>query len=143
MIIFDLACDNGHRFEGWFHSSDSFDSQLEEGLVSCPYCGSTELRRVPSAVHLTKATDVPVAASTAAISPHGELLSAYQKLVSAIVATSEDVGAEFANEARKMHYLEAPARSIRGQASEKEFESLREEGIEVLKLPVINKENIN
>lgn len=145
MIIFDLTCNNGHRFEGWFQSPDSFDSQLEGEMVSCPVCGSVEVRRVPSAVHLAKASEAPAAASTAtaALNPQGELLNAYRQLVSAIVAGSEDVGGEFANEARKIHYLEAPARSIRGQASEQEFEALRDEGIEVLRLPAIKKEDLN
>lgn len=143
MIIFDLTCSNGHRFEGWFQSPDSFDLQLKEDLVACPTCGSVEIRRVPSAVHLAKATEITASANAAAISPQGELLNAYRKLVSAIVANSEDVGTEFANEARKIHYLEAPARSIRGQANEQEFESLRDEGIDVLRLPVVKKEDLN
>lgn len=145
MIIFDLTCTNDHDFEGWFQSSESFDLQLKEGLISCPYCGSIEVRRVPSAIHLARSSAPEVRAneSVAAISPQGELLSAYHKLVSAIMASSEDVGQEFVNEARKIHYLEAPARSIRGQATDKDFESLRDEGIEVLRLPGVKKESLN
>jgi hypothetical protein len=146
MIIFDLSCNNGHRFEGWFQSSEAFDAQLARGLVSCPNCASGEIRRVPSALHLTgapEATAPPPPASAAVVNPKSELSSAYRKLVAAIMANSEDVGAEFANEARKIHYLEAPERSIRGQASDKEFESLRDEGIEVLRLSVIKKEDMN
>ena len=144
MIIFDLSCNNGHRFEGWFQSSEAFDEQLAGGLVACPFCGSGEIRRVPSAVHLAKASEqAPPPANAVVVTPQGELLNAYRKLVSAIIANSEDVGTEFANEARKIHYLEAPERSIRGQASEKEFDALREEGIEVLRLPVLKKEDLN
>ncbi|MFT3964172.1 DUF1178 family protein [Propionivibrio sp.] len=144
MIIFDLTCSNGHRFEGWFQSADAFDAQLADGLVACPFCGSGEIRRVPSAVHLGKTPEqAPPPANAAVVTPQGELLNAYRKLVSAIIANSEDVGTEFANEARKIHYLEAPERSIRGQASEKEFEALRDEGIEVLRLPVVKKEDLN
>ena len=72
-----------------------------------------------------------------------EVITVYQKLISAILSGSEDVGKEFASEARKIHYLEAPARSIRGQATSEEFESLREEGIEVLQFPVLNKDELN
>jgi hypothetical protein len=150
MIIFDLSCDNGHRFEGWFQSADAFDAQRAGGLVSCPFCASTGIRRVPSAVHLVKAAETapapvppPHPAKAAVVNPRGELFDAYRKLVAAIMVNSEDVGAEFANEARKIHYLEAPERSIRGQASEKEYKALREEGIEVLRLPVVKKENLN
>ncbi|WP_305075269.1 DUF1178 family protein [Propionivibrio sp.] len=145
MIIFDLTCNNDHGFEGWFQSAESFEQQLLSGLVSCPYCGSVEIRRVPSAVHVGK-TSTPAENAgerVTAVSPQGELLGVYQKLLSALVAGSEDVGREFASEARKIHYMEAPARSIRGQATTEEFDSLREEGIEVLHFPVLNKDELN
>jgi hypothetical protein len=77
------------------------------------------------------------------LNPQGELLDACRKLVTALIANSEDVGKEFANEARRIHYLEAPERSIRGQASHEEFEALRDEGIDVLRLAVMNKEDLN
>ncbi|MDR2451889.1 MAG: DUF1178 family protein [Candidatus Accumulibacter sp.] len=145
MIIFDLSCRHGHRFEAWFQSSEAFEAQCEKGLVSCPECGSTEVRRIPSAVHLARTSGEPAQASAnvAVSNPKGELLDAYRKLVAALMANSEDVGREFANEARRIHYLEAPERSIRGQASNEEFEALRDEGIEVLRIAVINKEDLN
>lgn len=145
MIIFDLTCSNNHTFEGWFSSPGSFEQQLQSGLVACPFCGSAEIRRVPSAIHLTSssAENKEKTGSTVAVNPQGELLGAYRKLVSAILATSEDVGSQFAEEARRIHYLESPARSIRGQATEQEFDSLREEGIEVLRVPTVNKEDLN
>ena len=40
MIVYDLCCDTGHRFEGWFGSSDDYSDQQQRGLVSCPECGS-------------------------------------------------------------------------------------------------------
>lgn len=147
MIVFDLTCNSGHGFEGWFQSAESFEQQLQAGLVSCPNCGSVEIRRVPSAVHVGKG---PARAATAtageriaAVSPQRKLLGAYQQLVSAILAGSDDVGKEFASEARKIHYLEAPTRAIRGEATSEEFEALRDEGIEVLHLPVLNKDELN
>ena len=71
------------------------------------------------------------------------MLAAYQQLVSLIVANSEDVGNDFAQEARKIHYMEAPSRSIRGEATADDYESLREEGIEILRVPIVKKENLN
>ena len=144
MIIFDLICSNRHSFEGWFQSQNDFDIQLERGLISCPYCESVEIRRVPSAIHLAKPTsdstasnDVPV------ISPQADAVGNHQKLISAILTHCEDVGTEFTQEARRIYYKEAPERSIRGQASEEDFQALREEGIEVMKLPVIKKGKMN
>ena len=144
MIIFDLACQNEHCFEAWFQSQASYDEQLENGLISCPHCGSGEIRRVPSALHLTKTASAPVSRSTSTVAslPSGALV-AYQELVSAIVSNSEDVGKNFVEEARKIHYMEAPSRAIRGEASAEDYESLREEGIEVLRLPTLKKEELN
>ena len=146
MIIFDLACKHEHRFEGWFQSQSNYDSQLERALISCPQCGVTEIRRVPSAVHLVKPTVVTqVAAKEPSVAAQPSMRTAIQQLVSIIVANSEDVGKNFTQEARKIHYMDAdtPQRSIRGEASSDEFELLREEGIEVLRLPTLKKEDIN
>ena len=160
MIIFDLACEHGHAFEGWFNSSSDYDDQLRRGLLVCANCGSTAIRRVPSAPHLAiSSSRVPQAISSATptVSPHqasaaqgaskaaatasaaGSFEQAYQQLMAAIVARTEDVGSQFAEEARKIHYLEAPERAIRGQASDEEYEELRDEGIDVLRLPVVRK----
>ena len=144
MIIFDLSCEHQHPFEGWFESSANYDSQHERGLISCPHCGSTRIRRVPSAVHLAKPASPPETTGTAsAVGTRTGMLAAYQQLVSAIVANSEDVGADFADEARKIHYMEAPQRSIRGEASADDYETLRDEGIDVLRLPKIKKTDVN
>ena len=77
------------------------------------------------------------------MTPHGEMLAAYQRLLSAIVSNCEDVGKRFVDEARKIHYLEAPQRSIRGEASAEDYESLREEGIEVLRFHGVKNEDLN
>ena len=144
MIIFDLTCSHDHHFEGWFQSQENFDHQLKDGLVSCPVCGSIDIRRVPSAVHLSRTASTPQKPQgIQMMTPHGEMLAAYQKLLSAIVSNCEDVGKEFADEARKIHYLEAPQRSIRGEASAEDYESLRDEGIEVLRFTGIKKEELN
>ena len=141
MIIFDLACQHNHRFEGWFQSREDLDSQLARGLIACPHCASPEIRRVPSAVHLTLpaaaatvSAQPPLPTSTAAIDMRAGALAAFRQLSEMLLASCEDVGADFADEARRIHYVEAPARSIRGEASAEEVEALLEEGIEVFRL---------
>jgi hypothetical protein len=144
MIIFDLACMQDHPFEGWFQSQQDYDGQLARGLVACPHCGSTEVRRVPSVVHLAKPANGPAPlASAPLIDTQAGMLAAYRQLMSAMIANSEDVGKSFAAEARKIHYHEAPERSIRGEASSDDYEALREEGIEVFPLPKLKGENLN
>ncbi len=140
MIIFDLACQHDHPFEGWFQSHEDFDHQLACGLIACPHCTSLEIRRVPSAVHLS----LPLSAATAVaagpsvqsapIDMRSGALAALRQLTEMLLANCEDVGADFAEEARRIHYVEAPERSIRGEASSEEYEALLEEGIEVFRL---------
>ncbi len=144
MIVFDLLCATGHSFEGWFASGAEFDRQKAANLVSCPICDGSDVSRRPSAkVRVTRATKpvktakaekamVPVPASQdaiAGISP--ELLATLREAV----RNSEDVGERFPEEARKIHYDEAPARSIRGKASREEADALTEEGIDFSQLP--------
>ena len=144
MIIFDLACKQEHSFEGWFQSPSAYDSQVEKRLISCPQCGSNEIHRIPSALHIARPSPAPVAtnAETLPVAQMGAL-AAVQQIISSIVSSCEDVGNDFAQEARKIHYQEAPLRSIRGKASDDEYEGLREEGIEVLRLPIVKKEDLN
>lgn len=146
MIIFDLSCGNGHRFEGWFRSAEDFDDQCRRGLVSCAECGSAAVGRLPSAPHLAGAKAPAPARQTEGAAPTGappHPLAAIKRFVELMVSRSEDVGPRFAEEARRIHYEEAPVRPIRGQASERECESLRDEGIDVLRLPVVGSEDLN
>ena len=123
--------------------SEDFDRQLSQGMIICPHCGSGDVRKVPSAVHLGRppaAENAPaprVPASAGGVLHELEALrAAYRRVVAALVAETEDVGSDFANEARRIHYDESPERPIRGQATTKEYESLIDEGIEVVPVPL-------
>jgi hypothetical protein len=138
MIVYDLSCSGGHAFEGWFDSGAEFDRQKAAGLVSCPVCDGVDVERLPAAkVRVAKAhPPAPASPPTtrdaiAGISP--ELLAKLRE----VVRNTEDVGERFPEEARKIHYDEAPPRSIRGQASREEAEALTEEGIDFSQLPPI------
>lgn len=139
MIIFDLGCENNHRFEGWFASSEEFDRQLTEKIVMCPVCGNANVVRLPHAPHIgagarERPADAPAAQSPQQYANVGRDMLA--KLVKQIIENTDDVGAAFPEEARRIHYREAPERRIRGTASREEIESLKEEGIEVVALPI-------
>lgn len=146
MIIFDLICKKAHRFEGWFQSQSVFDQQIANKQISCPDCGDTEIRRVPSATRLITRGDraETAAPSKSVVSPQSPL-TLLQDVVANLIANSEDVGKEFAREARKIHYMDPDAskRPIRGEASSEEFEMLQDEGIDILRLPVLKKESLN
>ena len=150
MIIFELACTHGHRFEGWFASTEEYTRQSGQSLVRCPVCDDAEVARVPSAkVHTGKAAppaQVPVAAQPQRPQEHAAHLPIPAEIVQklrALVKAAEDVGVRFPEEARKIHYEEVAPRAIRGQASPEEAESLREEGIEVATLPAFLTEDPN
>lgn len=140
MIVYVLGCENQHRFEGWFASSADFERQQNEKLLSCPLCGSGKIDRLPHVpyVNTGRSGESQTMGKTP---PAGEQYTnigtdLMLKLIDHILENTEDVGAAFPEEARKIHYGEAPERGIRGTASRKEVEALQEEGIEVAALPI-------
>lgn len=137
MKVIDLRCASGHRFEGWFAGDEDFLDQNGRGLIECPLCADKVIVRMPSAPRLnfgaapSNETVAPAAPDAATA-----LQTRWMQMVRHVLAHTEDVGAQFADEARRIHYGEVPQRGIRGLASADERESLREEGIEVLPLPL-------
>lgn len=140
MIVFDLGCANSHRFEGWFDSNEDYERQVGSKLVACPLCGNADVARLPHASHIrTAAKETPAPADSSATTPRQYAnfgRDALAKVIEHIVKNTEDVGPAFPEEARKIHYREAPERRIRGTASREEVDALRDEGIEVVALPV-------
>ena len=143
MIVFDLLCGEGHRFEGWFGSADDYAAQRERGLLSCPACGSAKVSRVPSATRANLGAQEPKAPPQPAKTPEMEgkdpfaiAQMLYSRMLDDLLTKSEDVGQEFPAEARRIFYKEVQARAIRGQATNQEHQELLEEGIPVARLPV-------
>ena len=163
MKVYNLSCSFEHRFEGWFSSEEDCLTQQASGMLACPLCNSTAITRMPSAPHIGKshAKDNQVQSSgvSSALAKAGEnqpnqnevavvtradhsqlesqVQAAFLNGMRELMSRSEDVGSEFAEEARKIHYKESPERSIRGSTTADEAESLREEGIEILALPAL------
>src|SRR5689334_19545129 len=142
MIVFDLSCAEGHRFEGWFGSAEDFSSQKKRGLLNCPACGASSIERLPSATRFNKGAEAPKPAQAPARAPLPAKTPAmegkdpfavaqmlYSNMLDDILSKSEDVGKEFPAEARKIFYSQAPGRAIRGQATNEEHDALLEEGI--------------
>ena len=150
MIVFDLACDNAHAFEGWFGSSEDFASQQARGLLTCPVCDSAAVAKAPMA------PAVPVKANRAAPAPRAvankpmpaEVAEAFRALAAAqakALSNSEWVGDRFAAEVRSMHYGEAEEKQVHGRATKDDAVALVEEGIMVapLLVPVHPPEELN
>lgn len=144
MIVFDLLCGAGHRFEGWFGSAADFSTQKAADQLSCPSCGSSKVERIPSAARFNLGATAPKVPQPApqktpemeGKDPFAIAQMLYSRMLDELLTKTEDVGKAFAAEARKIHYEEAPARPIRGQATDAEHEELLEEGIPVARLPI-------
>lgn len=165
MIILNLQCDNAHRFEGWFASSETFREQQKRALVNCPQCDSLTVSQLPSAPYIRRhgvarddqATDqkssgaasgpssAPVATAAhpslpvtvaAELSPPAQALQKLVASLATLARQAEDVGERFPEEARRIHYEEIPPRAIRGVATVDEALDLLDEGIMVLPTPV-------
>lgn len=140
MIRYSMVCAREHGFDGWFRGSDDFDAQAERGLLSCPVCGSSQVRKAlmaPAVTGTDRAEAVPPSGEVALI---GERERALREMVrrvrSEVMANARDVGGDFARVARQMHEGEIDHASIYGRASSEEARSLAEDGIEVYPLPI-------
>lgn len=152
MKVYNLGCEQDHRFEGWFGSADDYDQQRARGLLECPLCASRDVRRLPSAprLNLSGATAQPAAAAPSTNSSVTEpapasadtqaraqaLQAAWLRMARVVMASTEDVGQRFAEEARRIHYREASQRAIRGVATPEQAAELADEGIEVFAMPL-------
>ncbi len=142
MKVLNLRCAHGHGFEGWFGSEAEFERQRDGGQIECPLCGDIAIAKGLSAPRLNlgagrrepaesaPAVPVPVPATTESIEAR------WMKAVRQVLASTEDVGERFAQEARRMHSGEIEERGIRGQATPQEAMALLEEGIGVMPLPL-------
>jgi len=138
VIVFDLGCGNNHRFEGWFASNEDFERQSQGKQVTCPLCGNANVARLPHAPHIgTGSKERTAAAGVLAQQQYANVgKDILARMIERVLEHTEDVGPAFPEEARKIHYQETPERQIRGTASREEVESLKDEGIEVVALPI-------
>lgn len=142
MISYQLKCSTGHEFEAWFPSSGSYDEQRASGDVSCPMCGDLEVMKAPMAPNVASRKDsVRTSHEVRAEEVAQEIVDAAYKMREHVEANCDDVGKQFAEEARRIHYGEAEERGIYGEATTEETQSLDEEGIEVFRMPSLPRRN--
>jgi hypothetical protein len=157
MIRYSLRCERDHAFESWFQDSSAYDAQVKRKLVSCPVCSSVKIEKaimaprivgkkgreriepVPAAPAPAAPAETPAAATSTPLmmAQERELRAKLKELRDHIVKNADNVGEQFPNEARKMHYGDIEHRPIYGEASPEEARSLVDEGIEVSPLPVL------
>ncbi len=142
MIAFDLVCANGHRFECWFKSNQSFEEQKAFGLIMCPICEDNHVEKAisPIAIRRYKEDSLRRGDRNKETTPEKNVSLEMMQIISEYVEKNfEDVGLDFAREALKIHYGEAPQRNIRGMALPEEEKILKEEGVKFLKIPIIKR----
>ena len=136
MIRFDLTCADGHSFDSWFRSGADCDTLLAKKLVNCTSCGSTEVRKALMAPKVSTSDSTAITAPEKSDHP-------LARLKERIEATAEDVGSNFATEARDMHDGLVPERPIYGQASGKDAKELLADGVPVMPLPFVPTKKTN
>jgi len=126
MIKYSLKCNHDHVFEVWFNRGSDFDDQSKRGLVECPTCGSRKIEKAPMAPNVKRSNSKGAQPSLHEIA---------EKIRSEIAINCDDVGSDFADEARAIHYGEKPERGIYGSATPDQAKDLADEGVAVVPLP--------
>lgn len=139
MIKYSLTCDQDHAFEGWFTNASTCDAQLAQGLVACPFCESTAVRKAPMAPAVPRkgkpASNSAEARAAKVAQAHHHMAKMLKGIREHVETNFENVGTDFAEEARRIHYGEAEERDIYGDATPDEAEALCEEGIPFATMP--------
>ncbi len=132
VIVYDLKCEENHVFEGWFTDSTSFEEQKNKKLVTCPVCGSSKVEIVPSSITVMGKGTRGLEENNKGMSP-AKALQVFNEFID---KTFEDVGSEFAEVAFKIHTGEEDSRNIRGITTKSEEDTLRQEGVPFVKIPI-------
>ncbi len=140
MIQYSLHCSKGHRFDAWFKNASAFEEQQTRGIVTCAVCGDGQVDKAPMApaVARTDAQRVSLSAAHPDAARFRELMRLYRQKVT---SEADYVGDKFAEEARKIHFEEAEARGIYGEATHDEVAGLIEDGVDFLPLPDVGEDN--
>ena len=131
MIAFDLQCDQGHVFEGWFEDSKAYNAQKKKGLITCPSCNSTAVSKLPSTFAIKGSQT-----SASLLNKQIDLKQMNNEIVEYVSKNFDNVGCDFAKEALKMHYGVTEPRNIRGVSTKEEEKVLTDEGIQFFKVPM-------
>ncbi|MBW6484692.1 MAG: DUF1178 family protein [Syntrophobacterales bacterium] len=134
MIIYELECKNNHRFEGWFKARQAFEEQKKDRQIICPVCGDADILLAPSPVAIGGRQP---ASHSREIKEGRESLKIIRYIREYLNKNFDDVGERFADVALKMHRGEEEARNIKGMTTEGEEETLKEEGVQFIKIRLL------
>ena len=138
MIAFDLQCENGHSFEGWFENSDAFENQNKQGLITCPVCNSGSVCKALSRFGIVKSTGPSKGLQ---VNAQAILDDISRQFFDFVEKNFDDVGADFTKEALKIHYGVTEPRNIKGVSTQEDEKMLKEEGVDFIKIPMPTEKN--
>ena len=139
MISYSLVCDNSHKFDAWFRSAEAYDEQAGRGIVTCPLCNSTKVSKALMAPAIGRMSSDKVSLSSGH-PQQAEIREMMRVMRKKVTSEADYVGDKFAEEARKIHFKEADARGIYGEATHDEVAELIEDGVDFLPLPHVPEE---
>jgi len=137
MIAFDLQCQRGHMFEGWFDNLKSFEDQNAKNMISCPHCNDTDIKKILSPVAVKSSSEPDTEKGVSRI----DYRQLAKELLDYIHKEFDDLGTDFAKEALKIHYGVTEERNIRGTATKAEEDLLKQEGVQFFKIPNLKKDD--
>lgn len=141
VIQYSLRCENDHTFDAWFRSAAAFDDQVAQHAVTCPVCSSSEVAKAIMAPAVSRSTGQKTVAVSSGHPEQAELRAALKALRDKVTSEADYVGDRFAEEARRIHFKEAEARGIYGEATQEEVAGLAEDGIDFMPLPNLPEEH--
>ncbi len=147
MIVFDLECENGHTFEGWFDDKEDLKNQQDQGILTCPVCDTTAVvqKLHPIAIKKSSGSSDPRLSESAIQAGQEAMAELTEKVAEYVEKNFEDVGSGFTEHALKMHYGTEEYRNIRGTTTKEEDKLLEKEGVPVFRVPVLKppKDDLN
>ena len=140
MIKYNLKCQHNHEFESWFSNSEEFDKLNKKDLLECIYCSSKKISKSimsPRILNLNTNKEQVNLINKDIKNEKDQLL----RLRKYIEKNFDYVGKDFSKKVREVYYDKKSKKAIYGTATSKEREELAEEGIDLLSIPWINKDN--
>lgn len=133
MIIYDVKCENGHTFEGWFKDRQAWIEQNARRLICCPVCNSSQVEIAPSSLTIMGKDSKMSGKKDAQDMAPGQVLRILHEYIE---HHFEDVGNKFAEVALKIHAGDEEKRNIKGTTTPQEEAVLKEEGVSFIKIPL-------
>ena len=140
MIKYKLKCHNNHEFESWFSESGEFEKLKKKKLLECIYCSSKIINKsimAPMISMVKKKNNEIKKLNKLLVSERNKM----QKLRNYVEKNFEYVGSNFSKKVREIYYDKKNQKAIYGTTTQKERDELNEEGIDLLSIPWINKDN--